>query len=72
MSVKDKVAVITFRSQGARLVLPPTVSAHTASRRLSRLDTGGTTPLAEGLLTARDVVMRERTRDDFAVGKDCH
>ena len=60
---RDKVAVITFRSQGARLVLPPTVSAHTASRRLSRLDTGGTTPLAEGLLTARDVVMRERTRD---------
>jgi len=60
---RDKVAVITFRAQGARLVLPPTVSAHTASRRLSRLDTGGTTPLAEGLLTARDVVMRERTRD---------
>lgn len=60
---RDKVAVITFRSQGACLVLPPTASAHTASRRLTRLDTGGTTPLAEGLLAARDVVMRERTRD---------
>lgn len=60
---RDKVAVITFRSQGARLVLPPTASAHTASRRLSCLDTGGTTPLAEGLLAARDVVVRERTRD---------
>ena len=60
---RDKVAVITFRSAGARLVLPPTTSAHTASRRLTRLDTGGTTPLAEGLLAARDVVIRERARD---------
>ena len=60
---RDKVAVITFRAEDARLVLPPTSSAHTASRRLTRLDTGGTTPLAQGLLAARDVVMRERTRD---------
>lgn len=60
---RDKVAVVTFRSTGARLVLPPTASAYTASRRLHRLDTGGTTPLAEGLLVARDVVIRERARD---------
>ena len=60
---RDKVAVITFRSTGTRLVLPPTASAYTASRRLHRLDTGGTTPLAEGLLAARDVVIRERARD---------
>ena len=60
---RDKVAVITFRAGGARLVLPPTASAHIAARRLTRLDTGGTTPLAEGLLAARDVVMRERARD---------
>ena len=60
---RDKVAVITFRAAGARLVLPPTSSAHIAARRLTRFDTGGTTPLAEGLLAARDVVVRERTRD---------
>ena len=60
---RDKVAVITFRADGARLVLPPTASAHIAARRLTRLDTGGTTPLAEGLLAARDIVMRERARD---------
>jgi magnesium chelatase subunit D len=34
-----------------------------ASRRLARFDTGGKTPLAQGLLAARDVVVRERTRD---------
>ena len=60
---RDKVAVITFRGPGARLVLPPTNSAHIAARRLTGLDTGGTTPLAEGLLAARDVVVRERARD---------
>lgn len=61
---RDKVAVITFRAQGARIVLPPTASAHTAARRLAGMDTGGTTPLAEGLLAARDIVVRERARDD--------
>jgi len=60
---RDKVAVITFRAAGAGVVLPPTTSAHIAARRLTGLDTGGTTPLAEGLLAARDVVVRERARD---------
>jgi magnesium chelatase subunit D len=60
---RDKVAVITFRGQQAELVLPPTSSVHIASRRLARFDTGGKTPLAQGLLAARDVVVRERARD---------
>jgi magnesium chelatase subunit D len=60
---RDKVAVITFRQQDARLLLPPTSSVHIASRRLARFDTGGKTPLAQGLLAARDVVVREKARD---------
>ncbi len=60
---RDKVAVITFRQQQARLLLPPTSSAHIASRRLARFDTGGKTPLAEGLLAARELIVRERARD---------
>jgi magnesium chelatase subunit D len=60
---RDKVAVITFRGQQAQLLLPPTSSAHIAGRRLTRFDTGGKTPLAEGLLLARDVVAREKVRD---------
>ncbi len=60
---RDKVAVITFRAQGATVLLPPTSSAHIAGRRLARFDTGGKTPLAQGLLAARDVVMREKARD---------
>ncbi|ART70950.1 hypothetical protein BTO20_22575 [Mycobacterium dioxanotrophicus] len=60
---RDKVAVITFRQQDARVLLPPTSSVHIAGRRLARFDTGGKTPLAQGLLAARDVVVRERARD---------
>ncbi|MEX3740888.1 magnesium chelatase subunit D family protein [Mycolicibacterium porcinum] len=60
---RDKVAVITFRQQDARVLLPPTTSVHIASRRLSRFDTGGKTPLAQGLLAARDLVIREKARD---------
>ena len=60
---RDKVAVITFRRQEAQLVLPPTSSVHIAGRRLARFDTGGKTPLAQGLLAARDVVVREKARD---------
>ncbi|BBY29380.1 magnesium chelatase subunit D family protein [Mycolicibacterium sediminis] len=60
---RDKVAVITFRGDRADVVLPPTTSVHIASRRLASFDTGGKTPLAMGLLKARDVVLRERARD---------
>ncbi|MHA7663553.1 magnesium chelatase subunit D family protein [Mycolicibacterium sp. HS_4_1] len=60
---RDKVAVITFRGAEATLLLPPTSSVHIAGRRLARFDTGGKTPLAQGLLAARDVVLREKVRD---------
>ncbi|GBG35671.1 magnesium chelatase subunit D family protein [Mycobacterium montefiorense] len=60
---RDKVAVITFRRHQARLLLPPTSSAYIAGRRLARFDTGGKTPLAEGLLAARELIVRERAGD---------
>ncbi|MGY4652056.1 magnesium chelatase subunit D family protein [Mycobacterium sp. URHB0021] len=60
---RDKVAVITFRGQDAQVLLPPTTSVHIAGRRLARFDTGGRTPLAQGLLAARDLVVREKARD---------
>jgi magnesium chelatase subunit D len=60
---RDKVAVITFRQREATVLLPPTSSAYIASRRLQQFTTGGKTPLAEGLLAARDLVAREKVRD---------
>ncbi|MGD9620478.1 MAG: VWA domain-containing protein [Mycolicibacterium sp.] len=60
---RDKIAVITFRQDRATVLLPPTSSVYIAGRRLARFDTGGRTPLAQGILAARDLVVRERVRD---------
>jgi magnesium chelatase subunit D len=60
---RDKVAVITVRGAAAELVLPPTSSVDVAVRRLRSLRTGGRTPLAQGFLKAREVVLREQVRD---------
>jgi magnesium chelatase subunit D len=60
---RDKVGLVTFRGQGAELALPPTRSADIAAARLAELPAGGRTPLAEGLLEAARVLLRERLRD---------
>ncbi|OPF75257.1 magnesium chelatase [Streptomyces antioxidans] len=60
---RDKVGLITFRGADAELALPPTSSVDTAAARLERLSTGGRTPLAAGLLKAREVLRVERLRD---------
>ncbi|MEV0333670.1 VWA domain-containing protein [Nocardia sp. NPDC050717] len=60
---RDKVAVISVRGSEADLVLPPTSSVDIAVRRLAGLRTGGKTPLAAGLLKAREVIAREHVRD---------
>jgi magnesium chelatase subunit D len=60
---RDKVGLITFRGQTAELTLPPTRSVEAAAARLDDLPAGGRTPLAEGLLEAAEVILRERLRD---------
>ncbi|MCZ4518559.1 magnesium chelatase subunit D family protein [Rhodococcus ruber] len=60
---RDKVAVITVRGKEAETVLPPTSSVDVAVTRLRNMKTGGRSPLAQGFLTARDLVLRERVRD---------
>ncbi len=60
---RDKVGLVTFRGAGADLALPPTSSVEVAARRLTDLPAGGRTPLAEGLLTAREALRVERIRD---------
>ncbi|MCK1796517.1 putative cobaltochelatase [Streptomyces sp. XM4193] len=60
---RDKVGMVTFRRSDAELVLPPTSSVDAAAARLAQLSTGGRTPLAAGLLRAREVLRVERLRD---------
>jgi magnesium chelatase subunit D len=55
--------VVSFRGQGATVVLPPTSSVEAGAARLRSLPSGGRTPLAAGLLTARQVLELERRRD---------
>lgn len=60
---RDKVGLVTFRGDSADVALPPTHSVDIAARRLADLPAGGRTPLAEGLLTAADVLRVEKVRD---------
>jgi magnesium chelatase subunit D len=60
---RDKVALISFRQEGARILLPPTSSVELAGPRLEVLPTGGRTPIAAGLEKAAEVLKREDLRD---------
>ncbi len=60
---RDKVGLVTFRRADAEVALPPTSSVDVAAARLESLPTGGRTPLAAGLLRAREVLRVERLRD---------
>ncbi|WP_404815753.1 putative cobaltochelatase [Streptomyces thermolineatus] len=60
---RDKVGLVTFRGAGAEVALPPTSSVEAGAARLRSLPTGGRTPLAAGLLKAREVLRVERLRD---------
>jgi magnesium chelatase subunit D len=60
---RDRVGLITFGGTDARLVLPPTRSVRSASRFLTGLPVGGTTPLAAGLALAASVVKNAQRRD---------
>jgi magnesium chelatase subunit D len=60
---RDKIGLVTFRDTGATVALSPTSSVELGAARLRNLPTGGRTPLAAGLLTARQVLLAERLRD---------
>ncbi|HUR12881.1 MAG TPA: putative cobaltochelatase [Mycobacteriales bacterium] len=60
---RDKVALVTFRGDGASLDLPPTSSVEAAAQRLRALPTGGRTPLTAGLLRTAEVLRVEAVRD---------
>jgi magnesium chelatase subunit D len=58
---RDRVALVTFRGDGAEVVLRPTGSVEIAKARLADLPTGGTTPLAAGISAAVEVAERSRS-----------
>ena len=59
---RDRVALVTFRGEGAEVVLRPTGSVEVARARLAELPTGGRTPLAAGITTALGLAARPEDR----------
>lgn len=56
---RDRVGLIVFHKNDARLVLSPTNSVTLAKRALQEVQVGGKTPLSAGLLLAKEVIRRE-------------
>jgi magnesium chelatase subunit D len=55
---RDRVGLLSFRGEGAALVLPPTGNFNKAEAKLKELPTGGRTPLAHGLKLALQMFQR--------------
>ncbi|MBI3979878.1 MAG: putative cobaltochelatase [Chloroflexi bacterium] len=62
---RDQVGLVAFWRTDAKLLLPPTRSVQLAQQRLKTLPTGGRTPLAHGLVLARETLRAayHRNRD---------
>ena len=55
-----RVALVAFRHRRGQILLQPSSSIALARERLRRLPIGGTTPFADGLCSAWQLVMNER------------
>jgi magnesium chelatase subunit D len=56
---RDRVGLVVFQKNDARVVLPPTNSVELARRALVDIPVGGKTPLSAGLQAAYEVITRE-------------
>ncbi|MFH2092242.1 MAG: VWA domain-containing protein [Pseudomonadota bacterium] len=59
---RHRVGMVTFREESAEVILRPTSSLALARERLKALPTGGTTPFADGLMKAWQMVKNERLK----------
>lgn len=60
---RDRVGLVVFQKEDARMILPPTSSVDLAEKALKDIPVGGKTPLSAGLLLAHQILIRERAKD---------
>ncbi len=66
-TARDRVSLVAFRGNAARVVLPFTASVERARHHLEQLPAGGKTPLAEGLRVGLALTLEERRRHPQAI-----
>ncbi|NJN19742.1 MAG: VWA domain-containing protein [Oscillochloris sp.] len=64
---RDRVGLVSFQRDYARILLPLTNSVELAQKRLQTMPTGGKTPLARGMLTAFELLEKARRQDEEIV-----
>jgi magnesium chelatase subunit D len=64
---RDRVSLVTYSGRSSQLVLPFTSSVEAAKRYLENVPFGGTTPMAAGMLTGLDTMLREVRKEPSAV-----
>jgi magnesium chelatase subunit D len=64
---RDRVGLVAFRGESAEVVLAPTASVELANLKLRNLPTGGSTPLAHGILRALELLQNEQRRQPDTV-----
>jgi len=57
---RDRVGLVVFQKNQARVVLPPTNSVQLAQKALADIPVGGKTPLSAGLALAHHVIQQDR------------
>lgn len=64
---KERVAVVTFQERNARVVAPFTRSQSVLTKGLQTINPAGMTPLANGIMTALDLIKNSRVRNPLLV-----
>jgi magnesium chelatase subunit D len=64
---RDRVGLVSFRGDGAEVLLAPTSSVELAQVKLKNMPVGGATPLAHGIAKSLELLATEVRRDPRAV-----
>ncbi|HOB11669.1 MAG TPA: VWA domain-containing protein [Syntrophomonadaceae bacterium] len=64
---KEKVAVVTFQERSSKVVVPFTRNERQLRKGLSTINPAGLTPLADGIMTALDLIKNTRVRNPLLV-----